>query len=439
MLRNVASISDLCIDSYLKDQLDAAEPKDDFVFFPDILLSKKAMSEIGFESNVNSTEKECMLLEEPSHIGFIAEAEKLGNDIDNWDWDEQLGEEDALDDDGDFLDECDTDGTYSELLLSSDHTSMCLPEQQRRKQTKKRMLEISASASLKAEQVAKVKEMIMLEKKASAKRTRTRKHPKKRRLVVEQKLVELIRMIKMVTRVRSDTSALFDNSNREVGSSSRPETHVGIGIISQKFRVVSLAIEAFVNSFLFVQPSTHEYIFQLVRPFSESCTLIIPSLASLIADSKYVLPFAAINSPDVIFNSLPLSAPAKFYGFSEILKASDMFGATIRFLLTTSTFTVPLSVSDSNATAPSFSSCLNYAKAVISLTGDKLTVPFTWRSTGLTKDLELRGIVSCKIQNDLVVSITLSFDPFSIIRQVSPMAYDSLLRVDEGGRSLLML
>ena len=122
-----------------------------------------------------------------------------------------------------------------------------------------------------------------------AKRTRIRRRkPKKRRVVVEQKLVELIRMIRTCKRVRAEaTEFLSTNCDNKITI-----------IISQKLRVVSLAIEAFLNSFMFVQPSDHEYIFQLVRPVSESCTLSVPALASLVTEAKNVLPF--------VVNTLPL-------------------------------------------------------------------------------------------------------------------------------------
>ena len=162
----------------------------------------------------------------------------------------------------------------------------------KQKAPKKRMLEISASASLRAEAVAKSKELVLQAKREMAKRTRIRrKKPKKRRVVVEQKLVELIRMIRMCKRVRAEaTEFLSSNGNNKIKI-----------VISQKLRVVSLAIEAFLNSFMFVQPSDHEYIFQLVRPISESCTLSVPALASLVTEAKNVLPF------DV--NTLPLGDP----------------------------------------------------------------------------------------------------------------------------------
>ena len=159
----------------------------------------------------------------------------------------------------------------------------------KQKAPKKRMLEISASASLRAEAVAKSKELLLQARREMAKRTRIRRRkPKKRRVVVEQKLVELIRMIRMCKRVRAEATEFL---------SANCDNKITI-IISQKLRVVSLAMEAFLNSFMFVQPSDHEYIFQLVRPVSESCTLSVPALASLVTEAKNVLPF--------VVNTLPL-------------------------------------------------------------------------------------------------------------------------------------
>merc|ERR1711871_1336507 len=105
----------------------------------------------------------------------------------------------------------------------------------KQKAPKKRMLEISASASLRAEAVAKSKELVLQAKREMAKRTRIRrKKPKKRRVVVEQKLVELIRMIRMCKRVKTEAAEFLSaNGNNKIKI-----------VISQKLRVVSLAIEA---------------------------------------------------------------------------------------------------------------------------------------------------------------------------------------------------
>lgn len=173
---------------------------------------------------------------------------------------------------------------------------------------------------------------------------------------------------------------------------------------------------------MFVQPSEHEYIFQLVRPISESCSLSVPALASLVSEAKNVVPFVG--------NTLPSGVPSKFYGFSEILRASEIFGDAIRFLL--NSCMISGQIAQPNFLPPSFSTNLSHSNAAVSLVGDRITVPFFWKSTGLRKEMELRGIVSCKIVNELVVSITLHFDPFSVIRQSVPSANDILSRTDEG-------
>merc|ERR1711968_286593 len=281
----------------------------------------------------------------------------------------------------------------------------------KQKAPKKRMLEISASASLRAEAVAKSKELVLQARREMAKRTRIRrKKPKKRRVVVEQKLVELIRMIRMCKRVRAEATEFL---------SANCDNKITI-IISQKLRVVSLAIEAFLNSFMFVQPSDHEYIFQLVRPVSESCTLSVPALASLVTEAKNVLPF--------VVNTLPLVVPSKFYGFSEILRASEIFGDVIRFLL--NSCLISEHMIESEISPPTFSTNLSHSNAAVSLVGDRITVPFLWKSTGLRKEIEQRGMVSCKLSNDLVVSITLHYDPFSVIRQSTPSAHDIATEID---------
>jgi hypothetical protein len=290
------------------------------------------------------------------------------------------------------------------------------------------MLEISASASLKAEAAAKNKELAYQIKREMSKRYRVRrKHPKTKRVVVEQKLVELIRMIRMCKRVKAEATDLFEKAP----TTTSAKTNNSKCATTHKLRVVSLALESFLNSFMFVQPSDHEYIFQLVRPISESCTLSIPSLASLVSEAKNVLPFVNINLPELLYNNLPPIVPSKFYGFSEILKASEIFGDVIRFLLNSSTHITPLSANDPEQPLPSFSVDLAHSSAAISLAMDKFTTPFTWKSYGLSTNIEVRGMVSCVLSNNFIVSITIHFDPFSIVRQSVPVACDILLRVDD--------
>jgi hypothetical protein len=289
---------------------------------------------------------------------------------------------------------------------------------------KKRMIEISAAASLKAENDAKSKEQAYLARRELMKRTRIRKKkPKKRRIVVEQKLVELVRMIKMCQRVTRELPSCLP-----VVVSSLPAKVASS--IPARSRVVNLAIEAFLNSYMFVQPSNHEYIFQLVNPISESCTLSIPSLSSLVAEAKSVLPFVNISSADQLYNSLPTVVPAKYYGFSEILKSSEIFGNVIRFLFNNSPHLVPLNRTDPNAPLPSFSTTLDHAASFVAASGNKVTTPFCWQSIGLSKNVQLRGMVSFSLTNDLVVSVTIHFDPLVILKQAIPLACETLLKVN---------
>lgn len=497
MLRK-ASVSDLVVDSFVKDSRQQSEPKenDEFTFFPDIIDKSSFADDDDFgicgpndsPIDVNTG----MLVDIPTHSETPhtitipdTTTSSSGGDPPSpvWDW----GDGDMNDtfDEASFLEilgnaedmangiqrNCEGKLNTSRLGLKVDSlTSGSLTQINhlngagmnanpavaaaavvasnmkvggiawggvsggggpvKQKAPKKRMLEISASASLKAEAVAKSKELVLQAKREMAKRTRIRrKKPKKRRVVVEQKLVELIRMIRMCKRVKDHTTDLFERTTDESGSGAVQSIR---SISSYKMRVVSLAIEAFLNSFMFVQPSEHEYIFQLVRPISESCTLSIPALSSLVTEAKNVLPFINATCPGLVFNSLPPSVPSKFYGFSEILKASEIYGDVIRFLLNSSMHLCP-EQSLTGDTPPAFLTSLSHSNAAVSLINDRITVPFVWKSTGLAKNMELRGMVSCKITNELVVSIILHFDPFSVIRQSVPIACDALLKSEGKG------
>ena len=496
-MKSTVSVSDLVVDSFVKDSRQKSEPKenDDFTFFPDIIdktsfadddefgicvsgespINVNAGMSEDIDTNCNSPHTISIpdvatssssadppspvwdwgdgdineAFDEASFLEILGNAEELANGIRRTD-DRPVDSVNALKEDSLLQ------GSQLGLHPMNDATisinsapaiaaaavvasnmkiggvigngmSMGIVKQ---KAPKKRMLEISASASLKAEAVAKSKELILQAKREMAKRTRIRrKKPKKRRVVVEQKLVELIRMIRMCKRVKAHTTDLFERSSDSNGTGLQSIK----SITSYKMRVVSLAIEAFLHSFMFVQPSEHEYIFQLVRPISESCTLSVPALSSLVTEAKNVLQYInCLNCPDVFFNTLPATVPSKFYGFSEILRASEIFGDVIRFLLNSSVHLVP-DQSLPGATPPAFTTNLAHSNAAVSLVNDRITVPFFWKSTGLSKDLELRGMVSCKIANELVVSITLHFDPFCVIRQSVPIACDIILKCDDKG------
>ena len=127
---------------------------------------------------------------------------------------------------------------------------------------------------------------------------------------------------------------------------------------------------------------------------------------------------------------LHVVVPSKFYGFSEILRASEIFGDVIRFLL--NSCLISEHTMESEIYPPMFSTNLSHSNAAVSLVGDRITVPFLWKSTGLRKEIELRGMVSCRLSNDLVVSITLHYDPFSVIRQSTPSICDTTTKIDEG-------
>jgi hypothetical protein len=143
----------------------------------------------------------------------------------------------------------------------------------------------------------------------------------------------------------------------------------------------------------------------------------------------YVLSSSSLFNPSTISAMLPTVVPSKFYGFSEILRASEIFGDVIRFLL--NSCLISEQVAGPDITPPAFSTNLSHSNAAVSLIGDRITVPFLWKSCGLKNEIELRGMVSCKLSNDLVVSITLHFDPFSVIRQSTPSAGDLLIKMGE--------
>ena len=113
------------------------------------------------------------------------------------------------------------------------------------------------------------------------------------------------------------------------------------------------------------------------------------------------------------------------------MRASEIFGDVIRFLL--NSCVISDQISEPEFAPPTFSTCLSHSNAAVSLVGDRITVPFLWKSTGLKKEIELRGMVSCKLSNDLIVSITLHYDPFSVIRQSTPsaFAFDTTMKADE--------
>lgn len=428
-----ASLTELNIDLLLSD----SSSKDDFLFFQEVIGSndphKTTSSSLGLslsEQHVVSSPKNLRTLSSSSPSSFNSSTDD--HELSPvWNWNDN-SDHHGFEDDS-FLELLDSSDNYQDsdefvspvggvMARSEAHLSNSKLAKQRA--PKKRMLEISAAASLKAENDAKSKEQAYQAKREQMKRHRIRrKNPKKRRIVVEQKLVELVRVVKMYQRTRKD---LFDSST---GLISIVPSKSG-AVVPPRGRAVGLAIEAFLNSYMFVQPSEHEYIFQLVNPISESCTLSIPSLASLVAEAKSVLPFVNISSADQLYNSLPSVVAAKYYGFSEILKSSEIFGNVIRFLFNNSPDLVPLNRTDPDAPLPSFSTSLDHAQSCVSFNGNKFTTPFLWQSIGLSRNVQLRGMVSCTIANDLVVSITIHFDPLVILKQAIPLACETLLKVN---------
>jgi len=402
MFRSNLSVSELCVDSFLKDASTGHDPKEEeFSFFPDVLSHDRKFSDLSSMGQSNSISPTG--LTDPS----------VSNDMDNvWGWEaDNFDEEEFLD----FIDDSLEDQSSLVPGPPISGTNMLTS---RPRAPKKRMLEISATAALRAEAAAKNKALTVQLKRDVTKRVRIRrKAPVKRKEVVEQKLVELVKTIKICRRVMAEPD-YFLSSGSAVGSS--PAGHAPL----QRIRVVSLAIETFLNSFMFVKPSEHEYIFQLVRPISESCSLSIPGLVSLTEQAKAISSCVHIASSELLGNALPVFVPAKFYGFSEILKASEMFGDVIRFLLSSSTHLHALSTED----LIKFTTTLEHSSSTISASGNKFTAPFSWKSEGLTTNMELRGLVSCTLNENLVASITLHFDPFSIVKQSVPLACDMLVK-----------
>ena len=115
--------------------------------------------------------------------------------------------------------------------------------------------------------------------------------------------------------------------------------------------------------------------------------------------------------PEYHFSRRLNSEPELFQGIGQISRASREFKSSLEEILDPSLMKkLQITIT------------LLHDKVIHSNSLDKFSAPFIWKSEGMLElgypsELEFNGLIRCSMENSVITSSHIGFNPFSIIRQ----------------------